>query len=239
MFLMVLASDHVTPATGLVPVVTISKAGGAFGGAAGAVSEVSSGWYKVAYTTADTGTVGDLAFHAAVATADNTDFVDQVADATVATLGVNVVNINGVAATAVTTVNANIGETQPINFTGTGASAFVQSDVKDFGGTAGTFAAGLPLVNTTSGVKKNTASAGFMFGMTDSTTHAPKTGLTVASQVAIDGGGFVSTVNSVTELANGAYTLNLAAADVNGNHCMFLFTATGADNLLVEIITQP
>lgn len=40
--------------------------------------------------------------------------------------------INGVSTSSVTTVNANIGETQPINFTGTGASALVKSDTIDW-----------------------------------------------------------------------------------------------------------
>lgn len=45
---------------------------------------------------------------------------------------VNVADINRVATTSVTTVNANIGTTQPQNFTGTGASALVQTDVTDW-----------------------------------------------------------------------------------------------------------
>ncbi len=77
-FFMVLSSDHISPATGLTVVVTLCKAGAAFGAAAGAVTEVANGWYKVALTTVDTGTLGDLAFHCTSATADNTDFVDQV-----------------------------------------------------------------------------------------------------------------------------------------------------------------
>ena len=40
--------------------------------------------------------------------------------------------INGVATTNVTTVNANLGTTQPVNFTGTAASALVKSDVQDY-----------------------------------------------------------------------------------------------------------
>lgn len=75
-----LASDHVTPATGLVIVATISKAGAAFGAAAGTVTEIANGAYKIAFTTADTNTVGDLAFRGAVATMDDVKFVDQVTD---------------------------------------------------------------------------------------------------------------------------------------------------------------
>jgi len=43
----------------------------------------------------------------------------------------------------------------------------------------------------------------------------------------------------VTELSNGVYILNLSAADTNGNHAMLKFTASGANTLFVEIITQP
>jgi len=44
--------------------------------------------------------------------------------------------INNVATTSVTTVSANVGTTQPINFTGTAGSALVKGDVLDWNGTA-------------------------------------------------------------------------------------------------------
>lgn len=53
--------------------------------------------------------------------------------ATPATAGIpdiNVKNMNNVAATSVTTINANQGTTQPVNFSGTGGSAFVKSDME-------------------------------------------------------------------------------------------------------------
>lgn len=77
-FFMVASSDHLTAKTGASPVVNISKAGAAFGAAAGAVTEIANGWYKVALTTADTGTTGDLSFHITGTAADDTDFVDQI-----------------------------------------------------------------------------------------------------------------------------------------------------------------
>lgn len=55
---------------------------------------------------------------------------------TTAQLGVNAVQVNGVATTSVTAVNANIGTTQPVNFTGTGASALVKGDTVDIAGAA-------------------------------------------------------------------------------------------------------
>ena len=55
---------------------------------------------------------------------------------TTAQLGVNVVQVNSVATSSVTTVNANVGTTQPVNFTGTGASALVKGDTVDIAGAA-------------------------------------------------------------------------------------------------------
>lgn len=75
LFLMVLSSDHLSPATGLAPTVTLSKAGGAFAACAGAVTEIANGWYKVAGNATDTNTLGPLALHATVATADASDLV--------------------------------------------------------------------------------------------------------------------------------------------------------------------
>jgi hypothetical protein len=88
-------------------------------------------------------------------------------------------------------------------------------------------------------IKKDQALNNFEFLMTNSTTHIPQTGLTVAAKVSIDGAAFVNTVNSPSEVGSGIYKLNLAAADVNGTVIMLLFTATGADNRYVSIITQP
>ena len=75
LFMMVLSSDHVSPATGLSPTVTLSKNGAAFASPSGAVTEIANGWYKVAGNATDTNTLGPLALHASVATADNTDLV--------------------------------------------------------------------------------------------------------------------------------------------------------------------
>ncbi|HVC95878.1 MAG TPA: hypothetical protein VND64_19465 [Pirellulales bacterium] len=72
-FLMVLASDHITGATGLSPTVTLSKDGAAFGAAAGAVTEIGNGWYLLAGNATDRNTLGELAIHATAATADPSD----------------------------------------------------------------------------------------------------------------------------------------------------------------------
>lgn len=77
-FLMVDSSDHVTGKTGLTVTVTLSKDAAAFAAAGGSVTEISSGWYKIALNTTDTGTLGDLAIHCAATGADPTDFKEQV-----------------------------------------------------------------------------------------------------------------------------------------------------------------
>lgn len=55
---------------------------------------------------------------------------------TAGTPDVNVKLINAVATTSVTAINANQGTTQPVNFTGAGASALAKSDMVDVAGAA-------------------------------------------------------------------------------------------------------
>lgn len=85
-FAMVDSADHFSAKTGLTVVVNLSKAGAAFGAAAGAVAEIGNGMYKVTLSTADSGTVGDLAYHCTSAGADDTQFVDQVSAGDIANL---------------------------------------------------------------------------------------------------------------------------------------------------------
>lgn len=91
----------------------------------------------------------------------------------------------------------------------------------------------------TSNVKKNQALAGFTFVMTDSTTHAPKTGVTVTAQRSLNGAALAGCANSVTEISSGLYTIDLAAADLNANVVMLRFTGTSSDDRDILIITQP
>jgi hypothetical protein len=70
-FLMVLASDHVTPAVGLTVTGQRSIDGGAFSGISGSIAEVSSGIYQVDLLAADTN--GDvITYRFSAATADDT-----------------------------------------------------------------------------------------------------------------------------------------------------------------------
>lgn len=74
-FLMVLTSDHVSPATGLTPGVTLCKNGASFGSPSSTLSEIGSGWYKLDGTglVTDTNTLGPLILHATGSGADPTD----------------------------------------------------------------------------------------------------------------------------------------------------------------------
>lgn len=73
-FFLVQASDHVTGLPGATPVVTISKNGGAFAVAAGAVAEIGSGWYAWSAHATDRSTLGELAIHIQATGADPVDF---------------------------------------------------------------------------------------------------------------------------------------------------------------------
>lgn len=94
-------------------------------------------------------------------------------------------------------------------------------------------------VSIASSIKRNQALTGFMFLMTNSATHQPQTGLTVTAQRSLAGAGFAPCANAVTELSNGVYTINLGTTDTNANSILYRFTATGADDLDLLILTQP
>lgn len=95
------------------------------------------------------------------------------------------------------------------------------------------------LVAITSSIKKNATAAGFMFVMTDMTTHVPTAGLTVVGTRSLDGGAFGALANSPSNISGGAYSVDFVPADVNGNHVMLQFTNATADTLFIEVITQP
>lgn len=96
----------------------------------------------------------------------------------------------------------------------------------------------LGAIPTTFRLKKNTAFTGFSLVMFN-TSGVAATGKTVSGSVSIDGGAFGSLTNAVSEIGSGAYKVNLAAADTNGNDLLFLFTATDCKPLFLKVITQP
>lgn len=76
--LMTDSSDHVTGKTGLTLTITLSKDAGAFASITPTVTELASGWYKLALTTSHTDTLGDLALHITATGADPCDLLCRV-----------------------------------------------------------------------------------------------------------------------------------------------------------------
>jgi hypothetical protein len=118
----------------------------------------------------------------------------------------------------------------------TGAVASVTGNVG--GNVTGSVGSVTAAVLIQSPVRKNVAIPNFPFQMYD-TTGALKTGLTVTPTVKIDAGSFAAATNAVTEIANGTYVINLAAADVNGNVISLRFSASGAVDTYFTLFMQP
>lgn len=91
-----------------------------------------------------------------------------------------------------------------------------------------------------SGIQKGAALTKFQFEMTDSTNHNPATGLTVTGTISKDGGAYASiSPDSITEVSNGMYEVDLSATEMNANNVSLRFTATGADDLNITLRTDP
>ena len=137
----------------------------------------------------------------------------------------------GVTVAAVTGSVGNVTNPVALDFT----TALPISPVASTVGAALVKANSLP-----SGIRKNTALNNFQFFMTDSADHiSGKTGLTgFTSQVSIDGGAFAALANSVSEIGNGVYKINLTAGELNGNIITFRFAATGADTRVMTVVTE-
>ncbi len=148
------SSDHLTELTGASVTCKRSRDGEAAASCSGAVSEFDStnfpGMYCLAGNATDRGIQGQLRvrfsatgadpkqFVATITTNDPNTYPDSSSDVVLADAN----KINGVSTSSVTTINANIGSTQPVNFTGTSSSALVKSDAVDIAGTASAATAG-------------------------------------------------------------------------------------------------
>lgn len=89
-------------------------------------------------------------------------------------------------------------------------------------------------------IRKNVARNNYMFKMVDATDLVtPMTGLSVTATRSIDGGAFSACANSVSEVSNGWYKINFAAADTNGDVIVPRMTAPGAAPHEAVLFTQP
>lgn len=119
---------------------------------------------------------------------------------------VNVAFINSVATTSVTTVSANQGTTQPLNFTGTAGSALVKGDTIDLASQVVTAAAGVTFPTS---VASPTNITGGTITTVTNLTNAPTAGdFTVTMKTSIGTAVAASAVASVTGNVGG---------NVNGN----------------------
>lgn len=144
------------------------------------------------------------------------------------------------------TVASSIGKNLYINNVAPGAAgglfiagANAATTVNFTGNLSGSVGSVTAAVAITSNVKKNQALAGFQFLMTDSTTHTPKTGLTITATRSLDGAAFAACANTAAEISSGWYQINLAATDLNANAVALRFTGTAADDRCIELVTQP
>lgn len=122
---------------------------------------------------------------------------------------------------------------------GTGLQATGTGSGNGLGLTGGGTGSPNSAVVTTYTIKKNTAFTAFCFQLVLSADHVtPATGKTVTATRSLDGAAYAACANSVTELSDGTYKINLAAADLNGNMVVLKFTATGCDQTVIGIVTQ-
>lgn len=129
---------------------------------------------------------------------------------------VNVKNMNNVAATSITTINANQGTTQPINFTGTSTSALAKVDVIDIVSVAATLDANNAL----------NVSAKYWAGTAITASSIP-----VATAAGAAGGLFIAGSNAATTFAtltvSGATTLTGAVTATNASNSITGITVAG------------
>jgi hypothetical protein len=128
---------------------------------------------------------------------------------------------------------------QPVTATECNGNAFSYSWVSSTTGIAIDPVAGF--TGPTNAIRRNVAYNNFQFPMLSSADSVTRvSGATVTLTRNIDGGAFAAAANAVSEIGTtGIYAVNLAATDLNGAVVNLLAKATGCDDYLVEIFTQP
>ena len=87
-------------------------------------------------------------------------------------------------------------------------------------------------------VRKNKPLANFTFVMLDQVNQAPTAGLVVTGVKSKDGGAFAPCDNSIIEIGNGFYKINLTANDLNADVVAFSFKAVNSDETILTMLTQ-
>jgi len=87
-------------------------------------------------------------------------------------------------------------------------------------------------------ITKNAPLSNFLFVMNDGAGN-PVPGLTITAQRVLDGSALAPCVNPASEVGGGFYKINLAASDLNANVVGLRFSAAGAKDSDMTIVTVP
>lgn len=207
------AGDPVTGATFSASEIRITKNGGTEANSAGSVTEIAGGEYYYTATQEEVDTLGFFAGRIVkVGIAPNT-FAVQVVDTEL---------------TSAETANAVLNATASSHNVGGSIGALINGTLQSSGASA-----------VLNGLRRNTAFNNYMFKMVAADMKTPVTGASVTATRVIDGGSFGACTNSVSEVSNGWYRINLSTSDLNGSSIVLRFTAAGAEPHEALIITQP
>ena len=73
----------------------------------------------------------------------------------------------------------------------------------------------------------------------DADPYEPATGVSpVTATRSIDDAAYASCANTVSEIGNGTYVIDLAASDLNGDSITFKFTGSGAKTRKITVRTE-
>jgi hypothetical protein len=172
-----------------------------------------------------------------VSIAANITTIDGVVDANAVSLisiAANITTIDGVVDLTKVDTTSLVAAIASVKVIATSTAYAVWEQLTADHRTAATYGLRMP-----KGIAKNTTWSDFQFGMVDSTDHrTPKTGLTISGYVSKDAAAFGAIAGTITEISNGIYQLDAAAADMNGDMLSFRFSATGADDTFVTLMTS-
>lgn len=118
------------------------------------------------------------------------------------------------------------------NFTsaGTWIGLFYENDIAK---TFGTFRV------TELGIPKNVALSNFGFLMVLSSDHiTPAVGKTITAKISKDGGAFIVCTNTVVEVSNGFYKIDLTQAEMNAGVIALKFTEADCDQRSITLVTS-
>ena len=167
--------------------------------------------------------------------------VQKISGAAVSTssaqIGANLVNVAGA---AVSTSTAQLG-VNAVNWNGTAIIATqVGANVQKWVGSTpnGLTNSRVPVAAQ---VQKNVALATFMFLLTDSVNHNPKTSAgAVGCTRSIDAGVFATgTMANVVEVGKGYYAVDYGAGDLNGKNILTVCQGNGTDASGFTLVTYP